>query len=92
METKPEWMTDPLVSEIDEKKLQFLSELVSGGRGKSQKEAMPYMMQKLKQAKAEKISFSASEIQAVITAIKAHSTSEELEHINNLMQKAPHKS
>lgn len=91
MENKPEWMNDPLVKDIEEKKLQFLSELVLGGRGKTQKEAMPYMMQKMKQAKEDKISFSATDINAVVSAIKNHSTPEELEQINNLMNKSPHK-
>ena len=58
MENKPEWMNDSLVKNIDEKKLAFLNDLVLGGRGKSQKEAMPYMMLKMKQAKADNISFS----------------------------------
>ena len=49
MENKPEWMNDSLVKNIDEKKLEFLNDLVLGGRGKSQKEAMPYMMLKMKQ-------------------------------------------
>ena len=34
MDNRPEWMNDPLVKNIEEKKLQFLSELVLGGRGK----------------------------------------------------------
>lgn len=89
MEQKPEWMNDPLVKDIDEKKLNFLSDLVFGGRGKSQKEMMPYMMMRMKQAKADNISFSSSEIAAVIAAIKNHSTPEELAQIDNIMKKAP---
>lgn len=88
MEQKPEWMSDPLVKNIEDKKLQFLSELVTGGRGKSQKESMSYMMLKMKQAKAEHISFSSSEVAAVVAAIKNHSTPEELEQIDNIMKKA----
>lgn len=89
MEQKPEWMNDPLVKDIDEKKLNFLSDLVFGGRGKSQKEMMPYMMMRMKQARADNISFSSSEIAAVIAAIKNHSTPEELAQIDNIMKKAP---
>ncbi len=89
MEQKPEWMNDPLVKDIDEKKLNFLSDLVFGGRGKSQKEMMPYMMMRMKQAKADNISFSSSEIAAVVAAIKNHSTPEELAQIDNIMKKAP---
>ncbi|MGN1148161.1 MAG: hypothetical protein ACI4TB_07035 [Lachnospiraceae bacterium] len=82
-------MNDPLVSNIEEKKLRFLSELVFGGNGKNQKEAMPYMMMKMKQAKADNISFSSAEITTVIAAIKRHSTPEELEQIDKIMKKAP---
>lgn len=88
MENKPEWMNDSLVSHIDEKKLQFLSELVIGGRGKSQKEMMPFMMMKMKQAKAEHVSFSPAEVAAVVEAIKKHSSPEELEQIDQIMKKA----
>ncbi len=90
MEQKPEWMSDPLVKDIEEKKLHFLSELVLGGRGKSKKEMMPFMMQKMKQAKAEKINFTSTEISNVVTAIKNHSTPEELEKIEEIMKKTPH--
>lgn len=90
MEQKPEWMNDPLVKDIEEKKLHFLSDLVLNGHGKSKKEMMTFMMQKMKQAKAEKINFSSAEVSAVITAIKNHSTPEELAQIENIMKKAPH--
>lgn len=90
MEQKPEWMNDPLVKDIDEKKLHFLSDLVIGGHGKSQKEMMTFMMQKMKQAKSEKLNFSSAEVSAVVTAIKNHSTPEELAQIENIMKKAPH--
>lgn len=89
MENKPEWMNDSLVKGIEEKKLEFLNDLVLGGRGKSQKEAMPYMMMKMKQAKADNISFSSVEVAAVVAAIKNHSTPEELAQIDKIMRQAP---
>lgn len=89
MENKPEWMNDSSVKNIDEKKLTFLSELVTGGNGKSQKEAMPYMMAKMKQAKTENITFSSAEVATVIAAIKKYSTPEELEQIDKIIKKAP---
>lgn len=88
MENKPEWMNDPLVKHIEEKKLHLLSELVTGGRGKSQKEMMPYMMLKMKQAKAENITFSPAEITAVVEAIKKHSSQAEREQIDQILKKA----
>lgn len=89
MENKPEWMSDPMLNNIEENKLLFLSELVTGCQGKSQKELMTFMMTKMKQAKNESISFSSAEVNAVINAIKKHSTPEELKQIDNLMKKAP---
>ena len=91
MENKPEWMRDPMVAGIDEKKLAFLSDLVFGGKGKTQQEIMPYMMSRMKQAKADNVTFSSAEITTVITAIKKHSTPEELAQIDQIMKKAPTK-
>ncbi len=88
MQNRPEWMNDSLVKNMDEKKLQFLCDLVLGGKGKNQKDAMPYMMLKLKQAKADNITFTPSELTTVIAAIKNHSTPEEIEQIDNMMKKA----
>lgn len=88
---KPEWMQDSLVKNIDDKKLQFLQELVLGGKGKNQKEIMPYMLLKMKQAKAEHISFSQTDITNVIAAIKAHSSEEENTQMDQLLKKAPTK-
>lgn len=91
MENRPEWMNDSLVKNMDGKKLQFLSEFILGGKGKSQKEAIPYMMLKMKQAKAENITFSSSDIAAVVAAIKKYSTPEEKEQIDYIIKRASNK-
>ena len=44
-------------------------------------------MPMMKMAKAEKLSFSQSEINACIQAIKKHSTKEELENIDKILKK-----
>ena len=89
MSNKPEWMNDPMVKHIDEKKLQFLGDLVTGGNGKSQKEALPYMMMKMKQAKTENITFSSTETATIVATIKKYSSPEELAQIDHIMKKAP---
>ena len=89
MDQKPEWMQDPLIEQIDEKKLQFLSDLVEGGKGKSQREIMSYMMQKMKQAKADGVITTSAEAGLIVEAIKRHSSKEELDKIDELMKKAP---
>lgn len=89
MENRPEWMSDPMLNNIEENKLLFLGELVTGCQGKNQKELMAFMMAKMKQAKSQSISFSSAEVGAVIGAIKKYSTPEEIRQIDNIMKKAP---
>ena len=44
MSQRPEWMSDPLVKDIPQKKLDFLGKMFDEGHGKSQKEMMTFMM------------------------------------------------
>lgn len=87
----PLWMKDPSVAHIPKEKLEFLGELASGGRGKSQKEMFPYIMTLMKKAKEKGLTFTPLEIQTIITAIKKYSSPEELERMDEIMKKAPHK-
>ena len=89
MEKKTEWMSDPLVKDISLNKLEFLGSLVTGGKGKSQKELMSFFMLRMKEARQADISFSKDEVARVIEAIRLHSTREELEKMNEIMKKAP---
>lgn len=85
---KPAWMSDPLVSVIPEKKLQFLGQLFAQGHGKSQKEMMTLLMPLLKKAKQEGLTFSPQEMSAAIAAIKKHSSEEELKQIDQILEKS----
>lgn len=82
---KPQWMSDPLVKDIDPAKLDFLQSIVFESRGKSQKELLPFLMQVIKKGKASQLSFTDDEMSAIMTAIKNNSTPEELEQINKFM-------
>ncbi len=84
-DNKPLWMKDPLVKDISQEKLNFLSQLFTEGKGKSQKEMMAFFLPMMKKAKAENLSFNQAEISACIQAIKKHSTPEELSQIDKLM-------
>ena len=88
MDNKPEWMSDPLVSQIPERKLQFLGEMFTKGQGKSQKEMMAFMMPMMKKAQKEKLTFTPQEMSAAIAAIKKHSSEEELKQIDKILDKA----
>lgn len=88
----PAWMDDELVKDIPKKKLEFAAQLFQNGHGKSQKELMAFIMPMMKRAKAEKLTFTQSELNACIQAIKKHSTKEELNQIDSILQKSKAKS
>jgi len=89
---RPAWMNDPLVKDIPRRKLDFLGTLFTEGKGKNQKQMMSYLMPMMKKAKAEKLTFSQSEVNACIQAIKNHSTKEELENIDKILKKKSEQS
>jgi hypothetical protein len=82
-----EWMNDPLVKNIDRRKLEFLETMFSQVQGKSQKELMALMVPLMKRIKEENLNLSPSEMNAAVAAIKKHSTADELKKINELMAK-----
>lgn len=87
-DTRPAWMTDPLVKDIPERKLQFVEQLFSKGQGKSQKEMMAYLMPMMKKAKEENLTFTPQEMNAAIAAIRKHSSKEELNQIDKILEKS----
>lgn len=85
---KPAWMADELVKDISQKKLEFLGKMFSESHGKSQKEMMSFLMPMMKKAKQENLTFTPGEMNAAIAAIKKHSTPDELEQINKILEKS----
>lgn len=85
---KPAWMADELVKDISQKKLEFLGNMFSESHGKSQKEMMSFLMPMMKKAKQENLTFTPGEMNAAIAAIKKHSTPDELEKINKILEKS----
>ncbi len=88
MDAMPAWMNDPLVKDIPEKKLRFLGQMFTEGHGKSQKEMMAFLMPMMKKAKQENLTFTPQEMNAAISAIKKHSSKEELTQIDKILEKA----
>ncbi len=87
-DTRPVWMTDPLVKDIPEKKLKFVEDLFAKGHGKSQKEMMAFALPMLKKAKQENLTFTPSEMNAAIAAIRKYSSLEELQKIDKILEKS----
>lgn len=84
----PTWMSDPLVKDIPEKKLDFLSRMFEESRGKSQKDLMLALLPMMNRAKQENLNFTPQEMTAAIAAIKKHSSQEELQQIDSILEKA----
>ena len=87
MDTKPDWMSDPLVKDIPGKKLEFLGQMFTEGQGKSQKEMMAFMMPMIKKAKQDNLTFTPREMSAAIAAIKKYSSADELKQIDKILAK-----
>lgn len=85
--TRPAWMADPLVKDIPDAKLKFLSQLFEKGHGKSQKEMMTMIVPMIKKAKQENLTFTPQEMNAAIAAIRKHSSAEELKQIDKILEK-----
>jgi len=92
---RPAWMDDPLVQEIPEKKMRFLEELFAqgsaAGQNKSQKEVMARLMPMMKRARQEGLSFTPKEMSAAVAAIRKHSSAEELQQIDKILEKSKQK-
>ena len=84
---RPEWMSDPLVKDIPEKKLDFLGQMFAERQGKSQKELMASLLPMITKARQENLSFTPQEMTAAIAAIRNHSSEEELKQIDNILEK-----
>lgn len=87
-DSRPAWMSDPLVKDIPEKKLKFVEELFAKGHGKSQKEILAFAMPLLKKAKQENLTFTPQEMNAAVAAIRRHSSKEELMQIDKILEKS----
>lgn len=92
--SRPAWMEDELVRGIPERKLDFLAELfgqtVTGEPDErpSQKVLMLRLLPKLRQAKAEHLELTPTELQAAIAAIRKYSDAQANRQIDEILAKA----
>lgn len=84
--SSPAWMQEPSVQEISRHKLDFLQKLVFESKTLSQKELLPFLMALAQRSREENISFSTKEMNAIIEALKKHSTPEEISKMNQIMR------
>lgn len=81
----PEWMHDPMLTDIPKDKLLFFEELIQSGNGLSKEKKIPYMIEIVKKAKEKKISFSQEEITLIISVIKRYASESEINTIDKMM-------
>lgn len=91
MSNTPEWMSDPLVSDIPKEKLEFLQKMFQAGQGKPQKEMMSSILPLLKQGQSKHLTLSPAEITAAIAAIRNHSNAAENQKIDSILAKTDRK-
>lgn len=83
---RPVWMQEPAVQNIPQEKLLFLQKLVFESAGLSRKELLPFLMALAQRGRNAQIVFTKEETEAVITAIRKHSTPEEILKMDQIMK------
>lgn len=86
-DNRPTWMSDPLVKNIPEEKLDFLGQMFAEGQGKNQRELMASLLPMINRAKQENLSFTPQEMGAAIAAIRKYSSEDELKQIDGILEK-----
>ena len=64
-----EWMNDPMVSDIDRDKLQFLQKLVFESQNLSREQLIPFLMSVAQKGRSSNISFDDKEIDVIATTL-----------------------
>ena len=83
--TRAEWMDDPLLQDIDQHKLDFLQSMVFESSNLTQDAMLPFLLAVMKRGQKKKMTFSEDEMETIISVLKKHSTAEELDKINMVM-------
>lgn len=84
--TNPEWMSDPLLKDIEPSKLEFMQKLVFELYNLSEKERLPFLLALAGRAKKENISFTQEEVEQIITVVKQHSTPAEVRKMDQVLK------
>lgn len=85
MESKhQEWTQDPALKNIDAAKLQMLLSLAEQGKGKSQKELLPFLMAAASKSKSGGTSFSKEETDLILDVLKQGKSPEEIARIEKV--------
>ncbi len=84
--TSGEWMRDKALSHIPHAKLEFLQIMLFESRKLKQDEMLPFFMSVIKVSREKNITFTEKEMDSILEVLKDHSSAEELNRMNQLMQ------
>jgi hypothetical protein len=80
-----EWMSDPLLKDIDKHKLDFLQSMVFESNSLTPDAMLPFMLATMKRGQKKKMSFNDEEIELIVSVLKKYSSPEDLEKINMVL-------
>lgn len=81
-----EWMHDKTLAHIPHAKLEFLQIMLFESRNLKQEEMLPFFMSVVKMSREKNITFTEAEMDSILEVLKEHSSAEELNRMNQIMQ------
>lgn len=84
--TDTKWMLDPLLSDLDQTKLDFMQKLVFELYALAEKDRLPFLLALANRAKKENISFTEEEVDRIITVLKKNSSPEEINKMDKMLK------
>ena len=78
------WTNNPSLQNIDPQKLEMLLKLTEPGKGKAQKDLLPFLMAAANQSRKNGMSFSTQETDAIIEVLKTGKSPAEVQKIEQL--------
>jgi len=83
--TSGKWMEEKSLADIPRTKLEFLQIMLFESKNLKQQEMLPFFMSVIKISREKKITFTEKEMDAILEVLKEHSSEEELNRINQVM-------
>lgn len=80
-----DWMQDESLKNIEPYKLEFLQALVFESSSLRKEQLLPFLMNVAKRGQDKKVAFTDEEINAIVTVLKKHATSEELAKMEKIL-------
>lgn len=84
MNNQNDWINNPALKNIDAAKLQMLLSMAEQGKGKQQKELLPFLMAAASKSQAGGTTFSNEETNLILDVLKQGKSPEEIARIEKV--------